>query len=53
VALFLHLGLRRIIFNLIKGCVDDSGERKKVVLKCGNVRRQRRVNAQDLSGISQ
>ena len=51
--LFLILGLRRIIFDLIKGCVDDSGERKKVVLKCGNVRRKRHVNANDLSRITQ
>ncbi len=39
--LFLILELRRIIFNLVKGCVDHSGKRKKVMLKCGNVRRQR------------
>jgi hypothetical protein len=51
--LFLSLGLRRIRFGLVKGRVDYSGKRKKVVLKCGNVRCKRHVNAQDFSCITQ
>jgi hypothetical protein len=53
VVLFLSLGLRGIILGLVKGRVDYSRERKKVVLKCGNVRCKRHVNAQDFSCITQ
>src|SRR5467141_483622 len=51
--LFLSLGLRRIRFGLVKGRVDYSRKRKKVVLKCGNVRCKRHVNAQHFSCITQ
>ena len=45
VCLFLSLGLRRIMIGLVQSRVDDSGKRKKVVLKCGNVGCKRHINA--------
>ena len=53
VVLFLSLGLRRVRFGLVKGRVDYARKRKKVVLKCGNVRCKRHVNVQDFSCITQ
>ncbi len=44
--------LRRIRIGWLKGRVDDSGKRNKVMLKCGNIRSQRAINSQNISCIT-